>query len=161
MKMKHLLLTLSLALVMSSGFAGNTVNTEDNAQGIVQMSDYMADKAALKAEKQLDRQLLKAEKHQYRAEKRAAWFYKVINKQMAKSKNKALGGLDDPVDKFFWYWLIGWGAGLVLTIIASAVAVGSIYSGGFGAAVIFGILGWICWVGGTVCGIIWLVKKLG
>jgi hypothetical protein len=161
MKIKYLLLTLSLALVVTTGYAGNSVNTEDNPGGGVLMEDLMADKATLKAEKQLDRQLLKAEKQEYRAEKRMAWFSKVINKKMAKSKNKALGGLDDPVDKYFWYWLIGWGAGLLLTIIASAIAVGGAFSGGFGVAWVLFLVGWLCWIGGTVMGIIWLVKKFG
>ncbi|HLF62152.1 MAG TPA: hypothetical protein VI603_00260 [Saprospiraceae bacterium] len=157
MKIKYLLLSLSMALVAATGYAGNSVNTEDNPDGIVQMEDLMADKALVK----VDKQLLKAEKQQYRTEKRIAWFSKVINKKMAKSKQKALGGLDDPVDKYFWYWLIGWGAGLVLTIIASAIAVGGAFSSGFGVAWVLFFLGWLAWIGGTIMGIIWLIKKFG
>lgn len=157
MKIKYLLLSLSMALVATTGFAGNSVNTEDNRVGVVQVEDLVADKALVKA----DKQLLKAEKQQYRAEKRMAWFSKVINKKMAKSQKKALGGLDDPVDKYFWYWLIGWGLGLLLTILASAIAVGGAFSGGFGVAWVLFLLGWLAWIGGTIMGIIWLVKKLG
>ncbi len=161
MKIHYLLLVLCLALATSVGYAGNSVNTEDHASGIVQMSDKTMDHAALKAEQQHNAQLLKTEKRQYKAEKRLAWFSRMINMKMAKTKHKSLGGLDDPVDKWFWYWLIGWGAGLILTIIAGAIAVGGAFSGGFGAAAVFALLGWLCWIGGTVCGIIWLVNKLG
>lgn len=157
MKIKYLLLTLCICVVAATGYAGNSVNTEDVPAGIVQMEDLMADKALAKA----DKQLLKAEKQMYKAEKRVAWFSNMVNKKMAKSTNKALGGLDDPVDKWFWYWLILWGLGLLLTIIASAVAVGGAFSGGFGVAWVLYLLGWFAWLGGTVCGIIWLVKKLG
>jgi hypothetical protein len=157
MKVKYLLLSACMTILAVAGYAGNPVNSEDNPAGIVLIEDLAADKAAIKA----DKQLLKAEKQQYRAEKRLSWFATTINKKMSKSKNKALGGLDDPVDKFFWYWLIGWGAGLLLTIIASAIAVGGAFSGGFGVAWVLFLLGWLAWIGGTVMGIIWLVKKLG
>jgi hypothetical protein len=160
MKIKYLLLTLSLALVVTTGFAGSSVNTEDKAMGTVLMEDMMADKATLKAEKQLDRQLLNAEKKQYRAEKRVAWFSKMINKKMAKSKNKSIGGLDDPVDKWFWYWLIAWGAALLVSILFWSLAGAGVgfYSGGW---LIAGLLSTLLWLGGTVCFIIWLVNKLG
>lgn len=157
MKIKYLLLTLGIVVAAATAYAGKTVNTEDFPTGTVLMEDMMADKAMVKA----DKQMLKAEKKMYKAEKRLAWFANAVNKKMAKSQNKALGGLDDPVDKFFWYWLIGWGAGLILTIIASAIAVGGAFSGGFGVAWVLFLLGWLAWIGGTVCGIIWLVKKLG
>jgi len=157
MKINYLLLTLCISLVAATGYAGNAVNTEDNPAGIVQVKDLMADKAMAKT----DKQLLKTEKQQYRAEKRMAWFSKVINKKMAKTKHKSLGGLNDPVDKWFWYWIIGWGAGILLSIIAAAAFTGGAFSGGFGAAWVLWLLAWLAWLGGTVCGIIWLINKLG
>ena len=157
MKIKYLLFTLSLFLLANVSYAGNSVNTEDHPTGIVQMKDFTATKADLKA----DKQLLKTEKQQYRAEKRMAWLSKIVNKKMAASKKKSLGGLDDPVDKFFWYWLIGWGAGILLSIIAAAAFTGGAFSGGFGAAWVLWLLAWLAWLGGSICGIIWLVKKLG
>ena len=60
----------------------------------------------------------------------------------------------DPVDKWMWFWIFGWGAGLVLSIVATAV----VLSGGFG---IFWLLGSLCWLFGTVSLVIWLVKKFG
>jgi hypothetical protein len=138
MKIKYLLLSLSMALVAATGYAGNSVNTEDNPGGIVQIEDLMAEKALVKA----DKQLLKAEKQQYKAEKRVAWFSKVINKKMAKSQNKALGGLDDPIDKWFWFAIIGWGAAILLTFSISTWYLSSLF-----------------WLAGTVCAVLWIVKK--
>lgn len=138
MKMKYLLLSLSMTLAVVTGFAGNTVNTEDNKAGIVQMEDHLSSKALVKA----DKQLLKAEKQQYRAEKRMEWFSSIINKKMAKSQNKALGGLNDPIDKWFWFAIIGWGAAILLTFSISTWYLSSLF-----------------WLAGTVCAVIWIVKK--
>ncbi|HLF62150.1 MAG TPA: hypothetical protein VI603_00250 [Saprospiraceae bacterium] len=138
MKTKYLLLSMSMTLTAVTGYAGNSVNTEDNEGGIVQMEDLMADKAMVKA----DRQLLKAEKQQYRAEKRMTWFSTVINKKMARSQNKALGGLNDPVDKWFWFAIILWGAAIL-------------FSFSIGGWYFYSLLG----LAGTICFILWLVKK--
>ncbi|MFQ5447497.1 MAG: hypothetical protein ACE5FF_11235 [Saprospiraceae bacterium] len=95
-----------------------------------------------------------------RGERRLNKLEKKLNKR-GKSL-KALGiDLSDPVDKWMWYWIFGWGAALVLYIIASAIATGSVYSGGFGIAVLFAYLGWIAGLFGTVALVIWLLKKFG
>jgi len=96
-----------------------------------------------------------------RGERRLNKLEKKLNKR-GKSL-KALGiDLSDPVNKWMWYWIFGWGAALVLYIIASAIATGGVYSGtGFGAAILFATLGWIIGLLGTVALIIWLVKKFG
>ncbi len=138
MKIKYLLLSLSMALFTVTGYAGNSVNTEDTRAGVVQMEDLMAAKALVKA----DKHLLKSEKQQYRAEKRMAWFSKVINQKMAKSQNKALGGLNDPIDKWFWFAIIGWGAAILLTFSISTWYLSSLF-----------------WLAGTVCAVLWIVKK--
>lgn len=67
----------------------------------------------------------------------------------------------DPVEKWMWYWIFGWAAGLVLYILAVAVATGGVYSGSFGFAAILATLSWLCWLFGSVALIIWLVKKFG
>ena len=63
--------------------------------------------------------------------------------------------LQDPVNKWMWFWILGWGAGLVLTIIAAAtVASGSL--GGFG--IVYGLAS-LAFLFGTISLIVWLVKK--
>lgn len=136
--MKFLLLFVSMTFMFASSYAGSPVNTEDYGTGIVQMEDLASAKVLAKA----DKQLLKEEKQQIRAEKRMAWFSTLISKKMAKSHNKALGGLNDPVDKWFWFWIIGWGAAILLTFSISTWYLSSLF-----------------WLAGTVCGIIWIVKK--
>lgn len=138
MKAIQLLLTFSICLFAMTGYADNRMNTEDHASGIVEMKSLLSDKAMAKA----DKQVLKTEKQQIRAEKRMTWVSKVINKKLAKSQKKALGGLDDPVDKWFWYWAIAWGG-----------------------AIIFGFLFWpitlLLLIAGSISLIIWLINKAG
>lgn len=55
----------------------------------------------------------------------------------------------DPVEKWKWFWIFGWAAGLVL------------YSIGWVGVSPLWYLGYLCWVAGTVCLIIWLLKKTG
>lgn len=63
--------------------------------------------------------------------------------------------LQDPVNKWMWFWILGWGAGLVLSIIAAAtISTGSI--GSFG--LIWG-LATLAYLFGTISLIVWLVKK--
>ncbi len=63
--------------------------------------------------------------------------------------------LQDPVNKWMWFWILGWGAGLVLTIIAAAtVASGSV--GSFG--LVYGLAS-LAFLFGTISLIVWLVKK--
>lgn len=165
MKIKSLLLLLVLGLMSAPVLAdGKTkVNSEDHPEGIVAMEDAYSSKALTKQElrqqKKQDRKLLRAEKKQYRMEKRAAWVMKVMERKMAKSK-KDIGSIDDPVDKWFWYWLIGWGAALLISILFWSLA-GS--GAGFysGTWLIFGLLSTLLWIGGTVSLIIWLINKFG
>jgi len=61
-----------------------------------------------------------------------------------------IGGLGDPVDKWFWFWIIGWGAGILLTAILPQFA-----SLGW----LFQLIGSLAGVFGTVSLVVWLIKK--
>ncbi len=65
--------------------------------------------------------------------------------------------LQDPVNKWMWYWILGWGAAIVLSIIAVATVTASV-----GGATSFGILyllASLLGLFGTISLIVWLVKK--
>jgi len=57
---------------------------------------------------------------------------------------------DDPVDKWMWFWIFGWGGGLVLSILAGVTKIGALFFVA-SAAYLFG----------TVALILWIVKKFG
>jgi hypothetical protein len=90
---------------------------------------------------------------------------KLIAKKLAKP------GVDfsDPVKKWLWYALSGWAAGILLYIIATVVGVGSVASAtttgavstGFGISGILWLVGGLLSLAGTICFVIWLVKKFG
>ena len=147
MKLKTVLFLLALAFMLPSlSVASPTINTEDNAAGLVSMNEMIPDKTLTAEELKM---LQKEEKKQLRMERRMERVEKFMNSKLGQ---KLLGGLDDPVDKFFWFWIIGWGAGIVLTIIASA----TLSAGSFG---ILWLLAYLAWLAGSVSLIIWLVKK--
>ena len=147
MKLKSLLFLVSLALLLPSLSRATTpVNTEDNPAGLITMEEMVVDKVLTAQELKT---LAKEEKKQVRMERRIERVEKFMQSKMGQ---KLLGGLDDPVDKWFWFWIIGWGAGIVLTIIASA----ALASGTFG---VLWLLAYLAWLAGSVSLIIWLVKK--
>lgn len=89
--------------------------------------------------------------------KRAAHRLEKIQKRLAKRLEKRLAkqaeievDLDDPVDKFMWYWLGLW-----------AIAIGLGLIGAITGAGVFGWLATIAGLVGTVCLVVWLVKKFG
>lgn len=51
-------------------------------------------------------------------------------------------------DRWMWFWLLGWGAGLALSIMGFFIP-------------FIGYLGYLCWLAGSVCLVIWLLKKTG
>ena len=67
----------------------------------------------------------------------------------SKKGQKMLGGLDDPIDKYFWYAVIGWGAAIVFAIINSAINILGIFT----------LLASLFALAGTVALVIWLIKK--
>ena len=147
MKLKTLLFLVTLGfLVPTISFGSPAINTEDNVAGLVSMDEMVADKTYTAEELKI---LQKEEKQQVRMERRMARVEKFMNSKLGQ---KLLGGLDDPVDKWFWFWVIGWGAGIILTVIAGA----TLTAGSFG---VLWALAYLAWLAGSVSLIIWLVKK--
>ena len=142
------ILALSMLLVFSIAattvMAGNPINTEDNAGGIIAMDDAYSSKAMTKADmratKRADKLALKAEKKQIRQEKRMTKINNFIAKHFG---NSALGGLDDPIDKYLWWAIIAVGAAII-----------------FGWLV-WGPLGAIFGIAGLVLLVLWIIKKYG
>jgi len=89
----------------------------------------------------------------FKAEKKASKF------KLFKKGNRV--DFSHPVDKWMWFWIFGWAAGLLLSIIAAAVTTGGIYSGSFGAGAVLFTFAWLAWLFGSVCLVVWLVKKFG
>jgi len=83
-------------------------------------------------------------------EKRFAKKAAKIEKKLAKRfGNGEKVDFNDPVDKWMWFWIFGWAAGFLL------------YSFGWFVAAPFWYLGYLCMLAGTVCLIVWLLKKSG
>jgi Flp pilus assembly protein TadB len=85
-------------------------------------------------------------KKEFKMQKRLSKFEKFFK--------KAGIDLQDPVNKWLWFAIFGWGAAVVLWIISAAVVTTTLT--GFG---IWALLGTLCSLFGTVAFVIWLVKK--
>lgn len=105
---------------------------------------------------EMDKATTKELKRQARLEKRMAKFEKKLAK-----KGMTMEDVDfsDPVQKWLWFALFGWGAGVVLSILAY-VFVFSLTTTGFGLAGIFWLLASLCYAFGSISFIVWLIKKL-
>lgn len=151
--MKQLqLLAIGVLFFLSTGisFGADALATSDNGIEPIMESDYAP--AALTLESAT---LAKEEKSGFG--KLFSWVKKKTVKLV--NKVKAIGGLGDPVDKWFWFWVIGWGAAIVLSIIAAAVVVGGAFTGGFGIGAILYLIAYLAGLFGSVSLIVWLVKK--
>lgn len=144
--MKYTLTIMTLLLFCMTATtvtAGNAVNSEDNVAGTISMSDAYSAQAMTKADlreaKRADKRALKAEKKQIKMEKRMA---KLNNFLMKKMEKKALGGLDDPIDKWLWFAIIGAGAAIVFSFFLWPVSV-------------------IFWIASITCLVLWIIKKYG
>lgn len=145
MKIRNLVVTVLAALFVQFGFAINTVNNTLAGNGVALPIELATGHGMTRTEAKA---IQKAEKKQVRTQKRIALVQKYLAKKMAK---KAID-FKDPVNKWLWFGVFGWGAGLVLWIIAAGV------SSGFG---LIGVLASLAWLFGTVSFVIWLVKKFG
>lgn len=155
MKLKGILLLLSMALVSMTAWGiplTEKSSTIDNGEDKVEIS-ATSSKAMTKAEVKA---MKKANRQQKKLERKQEMFKKVIAKKMDK-----YGAIDfsDPVKKWMWFWILGWAAGLLLWIIGAAAFTGGVFSGGVGAGgVLIGLLGSLCWLFGSVCLVVWLIK---
>ena len=98
----------------------------------------------------------KMTKKQLRQQKKLRKIQKRMKKMQAKGQDV---DFSDPVDKWMWFWIFGWGAAIVLSIVASAIVVGTAFTGGFGFGALLFLVAWLAGLFGTVSLIIWLVKK--
>ncbi len=140
MKKLCTLLTLVLCLVFTQ--SALAVNAPVNAD----VKTEVVDKEMSKKE---SRELKKQERKAERLQKRIAKFEKKMEKRRARGK--------DDASKWMKFWLLGWGAAIVLPIIAVAVIGTS--GGGFGLAGVLLLVGALAGTFGTISLIIWLVKK--
>jgi beta-lactamase regulating signal transducer with metallopeptidase domain len=136
MKLKNLMIVLVALFSTSQIFAVNTVKnltTSPSSAGIEinQVMSHPLSKAEMT-------KIAKAEKLQVKAQKKAAFFAKLAKKIDFK----------DPVEKWLWFGIFGWGASILLYILAYAVP-------------FLWILGALAGLFGTVCIVIWLIKKFG
>lgn len=118
------------------------INTEDHPDGLKTMHEYIQDHQVTQPE------LRVLQKEEKRFQKLESRLQKLFAK---KAEHRSLGNIHDPVDKWFWIWAIGWGAGILITIISGA----SIASG------FLGILWLSLFIIGSVALVIWLIKKFG
>jgi hypothetical protein len=140
------LLIWFLSMMLPSSVSGhNMVNTEDLPHGRISMTAW-APCPSLAKHKQT--RIHKEVRKQHREEKFIARFQKIVQ---AKFQRKHPGGISDPIDRWFWIWTIGWGLGIIMTIIA----------GGAIASTALGIVWLASFVIGSVALILWLVKKFG
>lgn len=119
------------------------INTEDHPAGAVTIDEYIADQPITRKEFRILQQ----------EEKRYVQFETKFKKLYSsnRSKHHGIDNIHDPVDKWFWIWAIGWGVGILITVISGA----SIASG------FIGILWFSFFIIGSVALVIWLIKKFG
>jgi len=119
------------------------VNQEDYGVGIVSMCDLIdgdhANALIAHGEKRARKRLRavkKQERRDRRIERVADWIHKRMIKRAEKGK-RIIGGFDDPVDKWFWYWMIAWGGAIVFAVVGVGIIVGLLALAGIAFAVIW------------------------
>ena len=147
MKLKTLLVLLTFGILSQGAFAnGPAVNSEDFATGLVTIDEMAADKAPVSKQltKKELRQQKRALKKQAKMEKRMAKFQEKLQKKM----NKKAVDFNDPVDKWFWFWIFSWGAAILISLLAVGLVSPFIW-----------VIASLLWLFGTVSLIVWLVNK--
>ncbi|MEP6792980.1 MAG: hypothetical protein ABJB16_01540 [Saprospiraceae bacterium] len=126
-------------------FGASTVNTEDHPTSMIEMCEMIPDHQTSKMEL---KELKRNEKRLVRFEH----LFSGLNKKSTSKGSKHSSGIfSDPVNRWFWLWIITWGFGIFLLVVSS----GGIAGAGIG-------LIWLLAFGlGSVALILWLVKKFG
>jgi len=137
------LLILLFKPITSLHATDSFINTEDHPDGVCTMSAYIADRPVTTKEL---RKLRQEEKHYVQLESKLKKLY-----NSSSSRHHGINNIHDPVDKWFWIWVIGWGLGILITIISGATI-----ASGF-----LGILWFSFFIIGSIAMIIWLIKKFG
>ena len=98
-------------------------------------------------------------KRMERAQKRMNRLMARVDRFLAKRGLERPAGIDlqDPVKKWMWFWILGWGGAVVLYILASVLFVGT-GGAGFGVATLLSLLGSLLGLFGTVSLVMWIVK---
>jgi Flp pilus assembly protein TadB len=152
MKLRIVLFALALVFGLQTNWAANTPATNNGIEPIV-ADDYSP--SSIAADADISKVVKKDKKG---LGKIFSWVKKKVVKLF--QNFGLIEGMDDPVDKWFWFWIIGWAGGLVLYIIAVAVGIGTLFSGGFGFAAILALLAYLAWLFGSVSLVVWLIKSL-
>ncbi|HKK63337.1 MAG TPA: hypothetical protein VJ951_12305 [Bacteroidales bacterium] len=151
MKQFRLLMISTLLLLMTGvSYGSNGITNSDNGIEPVMQSDYSQTALSLET-------AIHAKNDKNGFGKLFSWVKKKAVKLV--DKVAAIGGLGDPVDKWFWFWVLGWGAWIVLSIVASAIVVGSAFGSGFGIGALLFLIAYLAGLFGTVSLIVWLIKK--
>jgi hypothetical protein len=138
MKLKFLCLLMLGVVGLQRSLATNPIDIANAPKPITAVESKTLTKAETKA-------IQKLERKEVRQQKRIAMVQKMMGKNMAK---KAID-FQDPVNKWLWFAIFGFGIAIVLSILVSA--------GGWG-------LWWLAYLAGifgTVAFVIWLLKKFG
>ncbi len=134
MKMlRFTLFALALAVAAPITTVEAIVSSQSTATEIAAASEPTLTK---KQQRQLDR----LEKKLAKAEARAA-------EKSASAEEKV--DFEDPINKWMWFWIFGWSAAIIFSILGYGVIGGLYY------------IGYLCGLFGTVSLIIWLLKKSG
>ena len=135
----------SLFFVPTFLVASPVINTEDHPSALIEMKEMIPDHVSTASEL---KQLRKEENQLTRFEKRWIHINKILNSGNTKNSS---GIFSDPVSKWFWIWVVTWGAGILLTVLLGGSVTGST----------LGIIWLLAFALGSVALIIWLVKKFG
>ncbi|MEP6647607.1 MAG: hypothetical protein ABJC12_11020 [Saprospiraceae bacterium] len=136
-----LLLFPILAVFHTTLSASPVINTEDHPVARIEMNELIPDHQATHAEVRI---LKKNESRLYR-------FENIMHRLSTKKSRHSKGLFSDPVNKWFWIWLVTWGFGALVLVVSS---------GGVASPAI-GIIWLLAFAIGSISLIIWLLKKFG
>jgi len=142
MRATHFTFFMSLvALLFTFNTANASTRISEGEAREAMVKKMMDDKTSFSMSAKMEKKVAKlAQKFQ----KRIAKFERLFGK----SSNAGVD-FNDPVQKWLWFGLLGWLAGALL------------YSLGWFIAAPFWYLGYLCWLAGTICIVIWILKKTG